>query len=108
MVVFWLFDKRKGEPCRVINLSSVLPDFAEVALLKIDVEKAEEDVLDGIDDDDWLKIKQLAVECHCGEAQVDRLKNLLCLKGYEVERLDSTVFPQLDNPLLKCRRKRED
>jgi len=36
----------------------------QIDLLKIDAEKAELDIINGIDDHDWPKIKQIVLEIH--------------------------------------------
>lgn len=52
--------------CQLKTFSSVIEEYgiAEVDLLKIDVERAELDVLLGIQEHDWRKIKQIVVEVH--------------------------------------------
>lgn len=47
-------------------LSAVMADeeIERIDLLKIDVQRAELDVLDGISDDDWRKIEQIVMEVH--------------------------------------------
>ncbi|HEV2961302.1 MAG TPA: amino acid adenylation domain-containing protein, partial [Candidatus Angelobacter sp.] len=50
--------------CQVRKLSDVIAEngIDHIDLLKIDVERAELDVLRGIDSDDWMKIEQIVVE----------------------------------------------
>lgn len=54
-------------------------DIRSIDLLKVDVEKSELDVLLGIADQDWSKIKQVFVEIddwnHHGEKIISLLKN---------------------------------
>src|SRR5262249_30063937 len=52
--------------CEIRPLSNILheSDVERIGLLKIDVEKAELDVLEGIEDADWERIDQLVVEVH--------------------------------------------
>ena len=52
--------------CQFKTISDVIREnhLERIDLLKIDVEKSEEDVLAGIHEDDWTKIKQLVVEVH--------------------------------------------
>lgn len=52
--------------CELRTLSSVVRDegLDRVDLLKIDVERAELDVLRGIRDEDWPIIRQVVVEAH--------------------------------------------
>ncbi|HEX2252152.1 MAG TPA: amino acid adenylation domain-containing protein, partial [Thermoanaerobaculia bacterium] len=52
--------------CRVRTLSELLAETGaeRVDLLKIDVEKAELDVLDGLAEEDWPRIRQVVMEVH--------------------------------------------
>jgi FkbM family methyltransferase len=52
--------------CQFTTLSSMLSqaNISQLDLLKIDVEGAELAVLQGIDDGDWSKIRQMVVEVH--------------------------------------------
>ena len=75
----WLFDAlasayvrrvllagRQTEACEARTLSAVLrerlPDRREVALLKVDVERAEMAVLRGVEREDWPRIRRVVVE----------------------------------------------
>ncbi len=61
-------------------------------LLKIDVERGELDVLNGIDDEMWPRIRRIVVEVHdiCGRLRqvLDRLRKL----DYQVEVSQSPIF----------------
>jgi amino acid adenylation domain-containing protein/FkbM family methyltransferase len=72
--------------CRRRTLSDVLAETGveRVDLLKIDVQKAELDVLEGIAPDDWRKIRQLAIEVHDLDGRLHRVTELLVDKGYRV------------------------
>ena len=52
--------------CQLRNRSEVIRENAiqHIDLLKIDVEKSELDVLNGIQEEDWQKIEQIVVEVH--------------------------------------------
>ena len=52
--------------CRLRRLSDVMKEqgVERIDLLKIDVERAEEEVLGGIEDEDWEKIDQIVMEAH--------------------------------------------
>ena len=56
-------------------------------LLKIDVERAELDVLRGIADEDWRKIRQLVMEVHDDKDTFSAVKELLNEKGSFTERV---------------------
>ena len=52
--------------CRLKTLSEVMREeqIERIDLLKIDVESSELDVLAGIEEEDWPRIKQIAIEVH--------------------------------------------
>lgn len=56
-----------------------------VDLLKIDTEGAEAEVLAGLGEADWPKIRQLLVEAHHGEAAARRLEEDLRGRGYRTQ-----------------------
>ena len=80
------------KPVRVTCPLETLSDMIEtqhidhIDLLKLDAENAERQVLAGINDNDWKKIKQIAMEIHTtspdGKTLVDDLSALLRSKGY--------------------------
>ncbi len=76
---------KKQYRCPVTTISSFFHDhdISSVDLLKLDVENAEEDVLKGILDQDWVKIKQIVLESHnlMGD-RTDRITKLLHTKGF--------------------------
>lgn len=69
--------------CRMRRLSDVRRELGVewIDLLKIDVEGGEEAVLDGIDDQDWPRIRQLVLEVH-GEEARDRVATRLRGRGF--------------------------
>jgi FkbM family methyltransferase len=52
--------------CKLRRLSDVIKEqgIERINLLKMDVERSEEEVLGGIDEDDWDKIDQIVMEAH--------------------------------------------
>jgi FkbM family methyltransferase len=71
--------------CEMTTVSAVMRQLGieRVDLLKVDAEGAEWEVLQGIEDQDWPRIRQLTVEVHVSEL-VDRIRSLLEEKRYEV------------------------
>ena len=69
--------------CRMRTLSQIVADhdIQRIDLLKVDVEKAELDVLEGIDDADWPKIEQAVVEVHDLGGRMARIEALLRAQG---------------------------
>jgi FkbM family methyltransferase len=80
----WASARVVPTPCSVTTVSAVLQRFeiSRVDFLKIDVEGAELDVLQGIEDGDWAKIHALAVEIHDRENRVERIRSLLHRAGF--------------------------
>ncbi|MFO0891879.1 MAG: FkbM family methyltransferase [Isosphaeraceae bacterium] len=72
--------------CRLTSISSVIAEHGveRIDLLKIDVEGSEGDVLRGIEESDWEKIRQLVIEVHDIEGGVDSLVGWLERRGLEV------------------------
>lgn len=70
-------------------------NIQQIDLLKIDVEKSELDVLLGIQQQDWLKIKQIVIETHDLEHRVSKIKNLLTKQGFN--KITVEQEPLLEN-----------
>ncbi|HEU4731248.1 MAG TPA: amino acid adenylation domain-containing protein [Kofleriaceae bacterium] len=72
--------------CRIARLSDVLADerIAHIDLLKIDVERSERDVLAGIADADWPRIRQVIVEVHDTGGALAEVIALLEARGFRV------------------------
>src|SRR5262249_37123375 len=73
--------------CRLKTISQVISEqhIERIDLLKIDVERSELDVLEGIAEDDWPRIKQIVVEVDAAEGRLDCVVKLLQDHGYEFE-----------------------
>jgi amino acid adenylation domain-containing protein/FkbM family methyltransferase len=72
--------------CTLRTLSEVIAAerIERIDLLKIDVEKSELEVFEGIEDKDWAKIRQLVIEVHDIEGRLGKMRHLLEARGYEV------------------------
>ncbi|WP_438556416.1 FkbM family methyltransferase [Chroococcidiopsis sp.] len=70
--------------CQMKTLSEAISDWGvqQIDLLKIDVEKSELDVLLGIAEADWAKIKQIVLEVHDLDCRVEKITSLLSSKGF--------------------------
>jgi FkbM family methyltransferase len=74
--------------CRMTTLSKWIADNAieHIDLLKLDAENYEREVLAGIDEEHWPRIRQISMEAHAhvrgGEGLVEGLLSLLGRKGY--------------------------
>lgn len=73
--------------CKLTTISEMIRyyDLNPIDLLKIDVEKSEFEVLEGIEPEDWGKIRQIVMEVHGldGE-QISRLENIFRTNGFNV------------------------
>jgi FkbM family methyltransferase len=80
----------QAEPvvARVDTVSNQLAALSveAVDLLKIDTEGSEREVLAGIAEGDWPRIRQLLVEVHLGVAATDGIEQELRDRGYETAR----------------------
>jgi FkbM family methyltransferase len=72
--------------CRLRTISSIIAEYNLdcVDLLKVDVEKSEADVLEGVNEADWPRIKQVVVEVHDLEGRLQRVLSLLRRQGFEI------------------------
>ncbi|HXO20594.1 MAG TPA: amino acid adenylation domain-containing protein [Thermoanaerobaculia bacterium] len=66
------------------RLSDVMREngVERIDLLKIDVEKAELEVLGGLDEADWPKVQQLVLEVHDVEGRLEQVESLLTRHGF--------------------------
>ena len=65
--------------CQLKTVSDIIREnnIQRIDLLKVDVEKSELEVLFGIEEQDWHKIKQVVIEVHDLDGRVDKIKALL-------------------------------
>lgn len=93
----WLFrSETVSVPC--VTLESALSDYEKIDLLKIDVEKSELKVLQGIGNA-WAKVRQIIVESYGNLWLMGRIEKLLRTNGFSVTWYDNTMFPELRTPL---------
>lgn len=73
--------------CQLQTLSNVIDEqrIERIDLLKVDVEKSELDVLDGIREEHWERIKQLVIEVHDINGRLHALKGFLEAKDYSLQ-----------------------
>jgi FkbM family methyltransferase len=72
--------------CELRTMSAFLREHAldRVDLLKIDVERAELDVLAGIDEEDWEKLRQIVLETHDEDGRAATIATSLERRGFDV------------------------
>lgn len=92
--------------CELRTLSSVLSEesLVQVDLLKIDVEKAELDVLRGVDEDDWPRIRQIVAEVHDQGGRRATISEMLAQRGFSVTTEQETMWHGTDVHMLYARR----
>lgn len=86
--------------CELRTLSQVVRDHGveRIDILKIDVEKAELDVLQGVEDRDWPKIQQMVVDVHDIDGRLDTVLALLRKHGFAEITVDQP--PTLKNSTI--------
>jgi FkbM family methyltransferase len=72
--------------CRLRTASEIIREeqVERIDLMKVDVQKSELDVMGGIREADWPKIKQIVVEVHDIGGRLRQMKDLLEARGYRV------------------------
>lgn len=72
--------------CQTLTLSRLIRESGvdQIDLLKVDVEKSELDVLLGIEDPDWPKIREIVLEVHDIGGRLAHIIDLLRGRGFEV------------------------
>jgi len=78
-----LLEKRKTVTCELRTVSDVIAEHGleRVDLLKVDIEGGELDVLRGIDEQDWPKIRQVVLEVHNVRGRLEQVQSLLAAHG---------------------------
>jgi amino acid adenylation domain-containing protein/FkbM family methyltransferase len=83
--------KAEEEECRLRRLSDVMREegVESIDLLKVDVQRAEMDVLQGVLREDWKRIRQVVMEVHDepgteSEGRLSQVENLLREQGFEI------------------------
>lgn len=81
--------------CRMCTISDVISryELEQVDLLKVDAERGELDILSGILETDWPKIRSLVVEVHNAQGRAETVTKMLLKFGF------SSIMSEED-PLL--------
>jgi len=85
--------------CEIKTISEIIVEqsIEKIDLLKIDVEKAELGVLQGINELDWSKIKQIVIEIHNIDNRLDQVIALLRSKDFlQINQEQDPMFKHLD------------
>ena len=83
--------------CEVWNLSEFIRQHGieRVDLLKLDAEQSEEQILAGIAEDDWPKIRQTVIEVHGGEQATHAIADMLTRLGFRASFDTNPAMPTL-------------
>jgi FkbM family methyltransferase len=70
----------------VTTVSAIIEEheIEVVDYLKVDVERAELDVLLGVEEDDWARIRQVGAEIHDEDGRLDGMRDVLTGHGFAV------------------------
>ncbi|WP_242063218.1 FkbM family methyltransferase [Nostoc sp. FACHB-892] len=93
--------------CQMRTVSDIIKEnnVKRIDLLKLDVEKSELDVLLGIENSDWKKIKQVVAEVHNFDGRLEKIVALLKSQGLSEIILDQQlVFKGSELFVLYARR----
>jgi amino acid adenylation domain-containing protein/FkbM family methyltransferase len=84
--------------CNMRRISDLIKEHGvtQIDLLKIDVERSEWEVLQGIDESDWNKIRQIVVEIHDENDALAKIENTLKVKGYSIVKEQASELEQTD------------
>lgn len=81
----------------VTTAASVLaqrPELTTIDLIKIDVEGAEAEVLAGLSDADWAKVRAFVIEVDDVDGRLDQIRDLLTAKGFAVTANHAPMIPE--------------
>lgn len=100
------FFRAEKVPTRLRPLSDVIDEqqIEKIDLLKVDVEDAELDVLRGIREEHWPRIRQAVVELGADKGRVQTVQKLLEAHGLKCAIERDPVTPELDAYVLFARR----
>lgn len=81
-------------PVRMITLTELFAEHGvgDVGLLKVDVERAELEVLRGIDDKYWPSIRTVAAEVHNIDGRLEATASLLKEKGFQLHNAGEELY----------------
>jgi FkbM family methyltransferase len=88
--------------CHLRTISQLIEEtrVPEIALLKIDAEGSELDILSGIRDEHWPLIRQIVMEIHAGEEGAAPITKILESRGFQATLEEQAGFS--DSGLVNC------
>lgn len=88
---------RQTYKCQMTSVSDIIREnrLDKINLLKIDAEKSEWEIVQGIEERDWPKIAQMVIEIHDpSSAAVKQIEDLLTRKGFRCVVAQETLLKQ--------------
>ena len=72
--------------CPLVPLSQIIEEHQvqTIDLIKIDVQKSELAVLEGLRDEDWPRVAQIVIEVHDHDGRVEIIRQMLQTRGFEI------------------------
>jgi hypothetical protein len=72
--------------CPLVTLSEIIAEhrLETIDLIKIDVQKSELAVLEGLREEDWRRVMQIVIEVHDHGGRVEHIRRLLAARGFEI------------------------
>ena len=109
----WLVDKAmemEEYNCQLMTLSEIIEEnnIEQIDLLKIDAERSEIDVMNGIKEEHWSKIQQLVIEVHEDGESLSLVKNMLTEKGFTYHVEQELLLKGTDLYNIYARRENQD
>src|SRR4029079_7169758 len=70
--------------CELLTVSQVMRDegVEAIDLLKVDVERSEDELLAGVAEEDWQRVRQVVVEVHDVDGRLEQVAGLLRRHGF--------------------------
>ncbi len=90
LIANFIVGKKAVFECPMSTISSFIArrELAHIDVLKVDVEGAEHEVLKGIQDEDWHRIRSLVVEVHDVDGRLETLRTLLSARGLSQQAVE--------------------
>ncbi|MCK5345467.1 MAG: FkbM family methyltransferase, partial [Candidatus Heimdallarchaeota archaeon] len=83
--------------CQLLSVSDIIEqnNIEYIDLLKIDAEKSEIDIIRGIKQEHWSKIKQIVIEIHDKSKKIlDEIKQILKTQGFHFEVVEEKLLKE--------------
>jgi FkbM family methyltransferase len=89
--------KKEIVTCQLWNVSEFIRqhNISHIDLLKLDAEQSEEEILAGVAEEDWPKIRQIVVEVHGGQEATDAMAQMLRQRGFRATIDCNPAMPTL-------------